>query len=234
MDLPNASLRVVLNFVAGNVGAAVAESRRLVKLLRRSLDGFGSAEPAPTQVRTSDPESPENWIGLDYIHDQVVAQMEEQSKLWENADGRLRLILGVIGIVFAAVLGLLPRGTITVMTAAGPITEPQYVPFWTGSAAIAAIGCFATAGVIATVAYWPRDFNWPPAPDSLRKYLTTDPREIKLTVLDEMLTAYDQNRVWLGRKFVAFRWAFSLTAIATALLGVAVIMQILVSTRAPG
>jgi len=51
-------------------------------------------------------KNPDNWYGLDYVHDRIIAQLQEQSRLWEEADGRLRLILGVIGVVFAWILGL--------------------------------------------------------------------------------------------------------------------------------
>ena len=66
----------------------------------------------------------------------------------------------------------------------------------------------------------------------MRKYITTDPREIKLTVVDEMLAAYEENKVWLDRKFQAFRLAMVLTAVATGLLGAATIIQLALVTRA--
>jgi hypothetical protein len=98
--------------------------------------------------------------------------------------------------------------------------------------AIVGLVLFAVAGLIAVVAYWPRDFNWPPAPESLRKYITTNEREIKLTLLDEMLDAYDENGFWLGRKFLAFRWALVIAGIATAVLGASVIIELTQVTRA--
>lgn len=182
-----------------------------------------------------DPENPDNWIGLDFVYASVTAQLREQGDLWEDADGRLRLILGVIGIVFAVTLGLLPRASITVMAPnGGTTTQPQSVPFFVGALAIGGLVMFAVAGLIALVAYWPREFNLPPAPDSLRKYITSDEREIKLTVLDEMLDAYDVNKRWLGRKFLAFRWALVFVAFATGLLGASVIMDLAQATRSFG
>jgi hypothetical protein len=67
-----------------------------------------------------------------------------------------------------------------------------------GALAIGGLVLLALAGVIAVMAYWPSDFSWPPDPESLRKYITTSEREIKLTVLDEMLDAYDAKRVEPG------------------------------------
>lgn len=187
-----------------------------------------------TDSTGDDPENPDNWIGLDFVYASVAAQLREQGDLWEDADSRLRLILGVIGIVFAVTLGLLPRASVTVMTANGTTTQPQSVPFLVGALAIVGLVMFAVAGLIALIAYWPREFNLPPAPDSLRKYITSDEREIKLTVVDEMLDAYDVNKLWLGRKFLAFRWALVFVAFATALLGASVIIDLAQATRSWG
>jgi hypothetical protein len=206
---------------------------QLVSQLRGELNV--RVRQSPPAVVDDDPENPANWIGLDYVHDRVVAQLEEQGALWEDADSRLRLILGVIGIVFAVTLGLLQRATTIVANASGGTTTvPMYLPFLVGVPAIVGLSLFAVAGVIALVAYWPRDFNLPPAPGSLRKYITSSEREVKLTVVDEMLEAYEANTLWLGRKFLAFRWALIITGIATAALGFGVIIQLAQVTRAWG
>jgi hypothetical protein len=114
------------------------------------------------------------------------------------------------------------------------VNVPVLLPFFVGVLAIVGLVFFAVAGLIAVAAYWPRDFNWPPAPDSMRKYITTNEREIKLTVLDEMLDAYAGNKMWLGRKFLAFRWALVVTGIATVLLGLSVIIDLTQVTQRAG
>ena len=48
-------------------------------------------------------------------------------------------------------------------------------------------------------------------------YLTTDPKEVKLIVIDITLLAYTGNQAIIERKNVAFKRAFALTAIATIL-----------------
>jgi hypothetical protein len=179
-----------------------------------------------------DPENPDSWYGLNYAHDRVTAQLSEQSRVWEEVDGGLRLILGAIGVVFAATLGLLPRSSATVTTPAGPMQEFLYLPFWVGALAVGAMGLFALAGLLALAAYWPRTFSWPPAPESLREYITSDEREVKLIVLDAMLDAFAANSVWLGRKLQLFSWALALAALAAGWLGASVIIEILQLTRA--
>lgn len=213
----------------------IARVRSTLQTWLRDASPTKPISAAARNASDDNPENPANWLGLDYVHDRVVAQLDEQGDLWEEADGRLRLILGVIGIVFAVTLGLLPRGTVTVSNASGGMTtEPQYLLFLVGVPAIVGLVLFAVAGVVALVAYWPRDFNLPPAPDSLRKYITSNEREVKLIVLDEMLDAYEANKVWLGRKFLAFRWALIITGIATAALGTGVIIELTQVTRAWG
>jgi hypothetical protein len=133
----------------------------------------------------------------------------------------------------AAFLGLLPRGTITVAAENGVTsTVPVLLPFLVGALAIAGLVLFALAGVVSVVAYWPRGFNRPPAPSGLRKNIITNEREIKLAVLDKMLDAYESNELWLERKFVAFRLALVITAMAAAALGASVIIQLAAVTRA--
>lgn len=205
--------------------------REFLRRVRHLLAGAAVRDRA---LPDGDSENPDNWFGLDYIHDRISSQLAAQSGLWEEINGRLRLILGVTGIVFAATLGLLPRGSVSVSTPQGTVTQPLFVPFAVGVCAVASMTLYFVAGLIATVAYWPRDFNWPPAPASLRKYLTSDEREIKLTVVDEMLDAYADNEVELERKVRAFRRALAITVLATGLLGAAVIIELVTVTRPLG
>jgi hypothetical protein len=202
--------------------------RALARAWRRAAqDAARRLAAAPTSAPVHDPEDPANWIGLDYVHDVALATLQQQLELWEEADGRLRLILGVIGIVFAVTLGLLPRGTVTVAGENGVTSSvPVLLPFAVGALAIAGLGLFALAGLVAVVAYWPRGFNGPPAPRGLRPYILTNERRIKLIVLDQVLNTYESNDVWLRRKLLAFRFALVIAAIATAVLGAGVMIQL--------
>jgi hypothetical protein len=77
-------------------------------------------------------------------------QFKQQFELWQDVNGQLRVILGVSGLVFAATLGLLPRGTVTVATPAGPVLQLLLLPFWVGACAVAGLVLFFVAGAIAT------------------------------------------------------------------------------------
>jgi hypothetical protein len=77
-------------------------------------------------------------------------------------------------------------------------------------------------------------FDWPPKPAALRdEYLLKDPRETKLAVIDTLIEAYNANERTLARKIRAFVVAFSLTAVATIGLGVALVGNIAWQTYAP-
>lgn len=168
-----------------------------------------------------DPEDPNNWLSLDFVHERVLAQLDAQSDLWDVVDTRLRLVLGVIGIVFAATLAL-QRGTTP-------------IPFWAGVLAIAAIILFLVAGIVAAQVYWPTPFDRPPNPAALRAaYLTTDPRVTKLEVIDTAIEAYNNNQRVIDRKNFAFKIAFVLTGVGTGFLGAAIIVQVAFQTASWG
>ncbi|MFN8526867.1 MAG: hypothetical protein U0821_27500 [Chloroflexota bacterium] len=177
-------------------------------------------------VDLEDVENPETWHSLDYVHDQVQAQLTAQAALWESVDGRLRLILGLIGIVFAA----------TAAVQRGPTQGAGgQLPLAVGVGATLAVVLFLLAAIIVAVAYWPANFDRPPNPAALRQqYLTADARETKLAVIDSCILAYNTNQVVIQRKNEAFKRAFLLTAIATVLLGVAFALQTACQTADPG
>jgi hypothetical protein len=181
------------------------------------------------ETQFHDPEHPDNWLSLDLILDQVAAQLDAQADAWDDVDGRLRLILGFIGIIFAVVAGFLRASSPGSATVGQP--PAGQLAFAVGAPAIAAVGVYLLAGVIIAWVYWPTTFDRPPAPAALRNnYLTTDARETKLVVIDSMIEAYSKNELVLARRTRAFKIAFVLTGAATALLGGAVMIQLALQT----
>src|SRR4051812_30801793 len=75
--------------------------------VRRWLAGrIAPPEPEAVHDEDYDPsEDPDNWLSLDFIMEQATGQLKQQWDIWNLVDGRLRLILALVGIVFAAVLG---------------------------------------------------------------------------------------------------------------------------------
>ena len=108
------------------------------------------------------------------------------------------------------------------------------IPFVVGLLVALAVVVFLIAGAIVAIAYWPQEFNRPPDPVDLRKrWLTTDPRRVKLIVTDSIREAYNDNEDVIERKSRAFEVAFVLTAVATGMLGVALVAQVTCQTVAP-
>jgi hypothetical protein len=161
-----------------------------------------------------DPTDPDNWKSLDYIEGVVQNKIDKQNDLWDVIDGRLRLILGVIGIVFAAVLGF-QRG-------------PSQLDFLVAFMAVISVLLFLAAAIAAAIVYWPMDFIWPPNPQALRDdYLTTDVRDTKLDVIDRIVYRYNTNGLAIERKVTGFRIAFTLSAMAILALAVALVVHII-------
>jgi hypothetical protein len=179
--------------------------------LRRWLEV--PAPPAPAQPPAPpDPEDPASWQSLDYIEAQVTSQLKQQHDIWDSVDGRLRLVLGVVGIVFAAALGF-QRGQ-------NPLTTPV------GVLTMLAVAGFLGAAAVVAWAYWPRDFDWPPRPAGIRELVLLDPRETKLQVIDTIIQSYNLNEQIIAFKIRWFKLAFLLTAGATALLGIAIVVHV--------
>jgi len=164
------------------------------------------------------PDQPEAWPGVRYVHNQVEAQLMAQCDAWHLVDARLRLILGVAGVVFAAVLGLQPAAR-PAMPLVGMLT-------------IGACAFFLLAAVIAFVGGWPAKLDRPPAPSRLRGAVGTDPRQIQLAVIDEMTTAFGRNEGKLDGRLRALKMASVCMAAATVLLGAALITLVAAQTPA--
>lgn len=55
---------------------------------------FAVAQDERAGPRSDDPDNPDNWLGLEYVHDRILAQLDRQEARWKEADDRLRFLLG--------------------------------------------------------------------------------------------------------------------------------------------
>jgi hypothetical protein len=210
--------------VIAGVLAVLRQRLRAWLLSADELERLGSP-PVASQVMPAaeppfEPEDPANWVSLDYIEEVVQDRMERQSDAWDLVDGRLRLILGVVGIIFAAVLGF-QRGQ-------------SQLDYHVVVLINLAVALFLFAGIVAALAYLPGDFNWPPNPEDLRLYQTTELRKTKKDIVDSMIfRGYNRNEVLILRKTNAFRLAFGVTAVAITVLAVALMNHIAGQSREP-
>lgn len=181
-----------------------------------------------------DPNDPENWISLEYVHDRVLEELTSQERRWQEVDSRLRMVLGVTGIVFA-VAGAFVRGNLPVSGAlAAGVPIPASLPFWVGTAVDGAVVLYLIAGLLVAWAYRWRSFDRPVRPWILSTYISTDPREVKHEVIDTAVLAYYQNERVITTKLQLFAVSFVFTVLATILLGVALLMQVTLQTQAWG
>lgn len=161
--------------------------------------------------------APEEWASIDLVYEAALSELEFQSKQWEEADSRLRLLLGFIGIIVAGALA-----------AAGQSPEklPDPVALLIGMAVVALL----VASGISVVAYRPRGFQRPPDVISLRrKYLTRPASETKLAIVDAMLAAYPENTRIITGKLNAYRWALGWLVASIVLLALAINSRLLMS-----
>jgi len=119
--------------------------------------------------RGFDPNDPDNWIGLDHVHDRILAELDAQERRWQEVDSRLRMVLGVIGIVFA-VAGAFVRGGLPGIVLGSGSTPSTFIPlpFWVGAAVDMAILLYLLAGAMVAWAYLSRSFNRPVGPWTLQ------------------------------------------------------------------
>lgn len=185
------------------------------------------------RTRTDDPDDPDNWIGLDYVHDRIMSQVDRQEARWKDVDDRLRFLLGVVGIIVAAGVGFMRSGIPTFSGAVASTDPfPGTMPSAVGTLVVIAICGYVLSGAMAAWAYRPQQFDRPPEPEEMRaEYVTTDPREAKIELIDTLLLTYSANESKILRKFAWFGWAYRVAAISTLLMALALVSQIALQTR---
>jgi hypothetical protein len=155
---------------------------------------------------------------VDYVHDRALAKLEAQSADWDVIDGRLRFILGAVGVIFAVVLGL----------QRGQGASPPAVAI----ASLLALAFYFIAAIMAVWRYWPAQFHRPPGISGLRETVeVADAHGITLEALKEKAieqieVAFEKNRDIMDAKLRAFKLAFQLTFLATFAMFIAVMTQI--------
>ncbi len=161
--------------------------------------------------------APDEWASIDLVYEAALSELEFQSKQWEEADARLRLLLGFIGIIVAGALA-----------AAGQ--SPEKLPDPVALLIAVAVVSLLVASGISVVGYRPREFHRPPDVIALRiEYLTRSPAETKLAVVDAMLTAYPENTRIIAQKLRAYRWALGWMVASIVLLALAIISKLVIS-----
>lgn len=128
-------------------------------------------------------------------------------------DGRLRLLLGFIGVIFALALNF--------------VSEFGLLDLAVRSLIMLALVLLIFAAIVAGVAFVPRPFERPPTPSTLfQDYLPIEPTETRFDVVATMVQAYNENAEVIDGRLRLFKAAFALLGFAVLLLGIAIIVQL--------
>lgn len=130
---------------------------------------------------------PDEWPSIGVVYERALREMDIQIKEWEDADNRLKLLLGFIGVVLSLVL-----------SATTNLAAAQWL---VRGGAVLAVALLLVAASLALWAYRPQPFRRPPAILGLRtEFLTRTEAETKLAIVDELLHAYAPNREAINKK----------------------------------
>ena len=153
-----------------------------------------------TNGNSEDPEvstDPDEWLSLDYVHEQVEAMMLRQWEASERWDHRFGQILAFASALSVAGIVFLPE-----KIGNDPLAT---VVMFLGLAGLI-ISCLVTLFRL-----FPKVWQSAPDPRTLRsKYLTTDPRELRLLVTDTRIESFEVNEHHLASNLTWFRWSVSL------------------------
>lgn len=150
---------------------------------------------------------------LDVVLDQTREAVHEQSERISSLDTKLGVLLGLSGVMLAALVS-----SPSIRSATPPVRIMLIV-------AVALIFCSLLA---AAWGYWIRKYQVAPDPMILRQaYLSEAPEETKLALVDYLATAY----VWNQRRIVSKVWcthiSFILLLIGATTIGVTVMVSLL-------
>jgi hypothetical protein len=132
---------------------------------------------------------------LDLILDETRSERQAQVKHFEGLDAKAGILLGFSG----ALVALAPSDNAVV--AVGRITS-------------------VLAGLGSLWAFWPRKLGVLNVYVLRQKYISSDPRFTKLSLLDTQIAMLRSAASLLHRKSIRLKWAMALLVVAVILVGV--------------
>lgn len=126
-------------------------------------------------------EDAESVPSLDVVFSETKAAVERQFEEISSLDMKLGVLLGLAGVILAALLGFL--------------FGPQYGDLATKGLIITAVVLILVSLLFAALGYRTREYETAPAPEALREfYLKEDQKTTKLVVLDTLGAVYHRNK----------------------------------------
>ena len=151
---------------------------------------------------------PNEWVSIDYVHDQVEAMMSRQWDAFETMERRFAQVLAFVSALTVAGIAFLPERIATDIST-------RWVTF-------VGLLFLLFSGGVALWGFLPRRWTSAPNPHTLRsKYLTTNAREVRLVVTDSRIVDFERNKKSLDRQVWLFRASVALLFTGTLLFVVA-------------
>jgi hypothetical protein len=161
-------------------------------------------------VRKKEQKSPP-LLSLDVVLSETKAAVDDQSARISSLDTRLGVLLGLSGVILAALLSF---------------PSIRCVDITTKSLLITAVVLILVSLLSATWGYWIRKYKAPPDPMALREfYLTEEPEKSKLAILDYLSSVYAWNQPIIEGKVKYTRISFGSVLTGTIIIGVTILIN---------
>jgi glucan phosphoethanolaminetransferase (alkaline phosphatase superfamily) len=150
-------------------------------------------------------------LSLDTVLSETKAVVDDQSARISSLDTRLGVLLGLSGVILAALLSF---------------TSTRCIDLGTRWLLIIAVILILASLLSATWGYWMRKYKAPPDPMALRTfYLTEEQEKTKLAIIDYLSSVYQWNQPIIEKKVKYTRISFASVLIGTIIIGVVIILN---------
>lgn len=151
---------------------------------------------------------------LDVVLSEIKTALADQSELISSSDIKLGVLLGLSGLILAALLGS---------------TSVYYSNMATRVLFILAVALILVSLLSTTWGYWIRKYKALPSPSALREfYLMEEPQKTKLALVDYLCSVYDWNQKRLVSKLRCLKISFICVLLSAIIMGV-IVLHILAS-----
>jgi len=150
---------------------------------------------------------------LDVVLSETKVALDRQFEQISSLDLKLGVLLGLSGVILAALLGfpLIRNGDMA-----------------TRSLLIGAVALVLVSLVFATWGYWIRKYKGTPAPRALRDfYLMEEPERTKLAVTDYVVEVYEWNQKRIASKVKYTHISFVFVFLGALIIGVTILYNLL-------
>jgi hypothetical protein len=158
-------------------------------------------------------EKPPPLLSLDTVLSETKTAVDDQSARISSLDTRLGVLLGLSGVILAALLSF------------PSIRSGDIATKWL---LIAAVILILVSLLSATWGYWIRKYKAPPDPVALRTfYLTEEQEKTKLAIIDYLSSVYEWNQPLIEDKVKYTRISFASVLSGTVIIGVTILINLL-------